>query len=94
MTSARAKDTKGTVMAIGTRETSETEKPMAKVSITGPTGRSMMASGAEESKTATGCGGAFLEIATWASGKIAKLMDTEFISGKMGTDMRAVGKIA
>lgn len=64
---------------------------MAKVSTTGRTEKSMTASGKTVSKKDMACGKAYLAILTSDNGKTARLMVTEFISGKTVTDSKEAG---
>ena len=50
----------------------------------------MMENGPEESKTATECGKVYLVIAIWVNGKIVKLMEMEYINGRMVIDTKDV----
>jgi hypothetical protein len=67
---------------------------MEKEFITGLMERSMMVSGGMGSRRAMACGEESLVIVISGNGKIVRLMDMEYISGKMEIDMRAVGLIA
>jgi len=81
------------LMEIPMKETLTQVKLTERESILGLMVKFMMENGSKGLKKAMECGEASLEIATWVSGRIAKLMAMEFISGRMGIDMRDPGSI-
>lgn len=69
------------------------ERLMEKEFIIGLMERFMMENGGMELKKVMECGEAFLVIRILDNGRIVKLMDMEYINGKMETDMKALGSI-
>jgi hypothetical protein len=53
----------------------------------------MMVSGGMGSRRVMACGEESLAIVISGNGKIVRLMDMEYINGKMETDMKALGSI-
>ena len=66
-------------------------KLMEKVFIIGLMVRSMMVNGKKVLKMDMVCGEVYSEIAIWDNGQKVKLMDMEFINGKMVIDMKVHG---
>ena len=85
------KDMSVIVMAIHMKVIFRKEKLMARESITGQMAKSMMENGARELRMAMECGKVYLETAIWVNGLTQKLMDMEYINGKMEIDLRAAG---
>jgi len=85
------KDMSVIVMAIHMKVIFRKEKLMARESITGQMAKSMMENGARELRMAMACGKEYLETAIWVNGLTQKLMDMEYINGKMEIDLRAAG---
>jgi hypothetical protein len=90
----KAKAWKSTLTGTSMKEISKKEKLMEKVSTIGLTEKSMMENGKMELKKAMVCGEVYLEIVISDNGKIVKLMDMEFINGRMGIGMKEVGSTA
>jgi hypothetical protein len=82
-----------TLIITNMKGTFKMERLMVKEYILGLMVRFMMENGKMESKKVTGFGKEYLAILTLASGRIVKLMDMEFINGKMGISMKASGEI-
>ena len=91
MTRETKKDMSVIVMEIHTKVIFRKEKLMARESITGLMGKSMMENGARELRMAMACGKVYLVTATWVNGLTQKLMDMEYINGKMEIDLKAAG---
>ena len=91
MTRETKKDMSVIVMAIHMKVIFRKEKLMAMESITGLMGKSMMENGARELRMAMACGKVYLVTAIWANGLTQKLMDMEYINGKMEIDLKAAG---
>lgn len=85
------KDMRDTVTAIHTKEIFCQVKLMEKVSILGPTEKSMMANGPKESRKAMVCGEASSAIAIWDNGTTVKLTAMESINGKTVIATKAAG---
>lgn len=94
MISARERAMRDTVTETLTKVTLWEEKLTEKEFILGLMEKSMTENGPKESKRAMECGGAYLETAIWVSGRIVRLTDMEFISGRMATATKVVGTIA
>jgi len=91
MTRETKKDMSVIVMAIHMKVIFRKGKLMARESITGLMAKSMMGNGARELRMAMACGKVYLETAIWVNGLTQKLMDMEYINGKMEIDLKAAG---
>jgi hypothetical protein len=89
----KEKEWKNIVMVTNMKVILKEVKPMAKVSITGPMEKSTTANGKMVSKKDMACGVEYLATLILDSGRIAKLMDMEFINGKTEIDTKEVGSI-
>jgi hypothetical protein len=78
-------------MVILMRETSSMVRLTARVFIIGLMARCMMVNGRRVSKMDTECGEVYLVIVIWVNGLKVKLMDMEFISGKMVIGLKVPG---
>ena len=79
------------VMAILMKVIFKKERLMGKEFIIGQMEKSMMGNGAKELKMVMECGKVYLETAIWVNGLTQKLMDMEYINGKMEIDLKAAG---
>ena len=91
MTREIKKDMSVIVMEIHMKVIFRKGKLMARESITGLMAKSMMGNGARELRMAMACGKVYLETAIWVNGLTQKLMDMEYINGKMEIDLKAAG---
>ena len=91
MIRGREREWKDILMEISMKAIFIRERHMEKEFIIGLTEKFMTESGRMESKRATGCGRAYLEIPISVSGKTQRLMDMEFTSGKMEIGTRVPG---
>ena len=85
------KDMSVIAMEILMRVISRKVKLMVKEYIIGLMEKYMMANGVKELKMVMECGKESLVIAIWVNGSILKLMDMEYISGKMEIGLRVAG---
>jgi hypothetical protein len=66
-------------------------KLMEREFIIGQTEKCMMENGVKELKMVMECGKVYSETVIWVNGLILKLMDMEYINGKMEIDLKEAG---